>query len=326
MKVSVIIPIYNVEAFIARCVESLMVQTLNDVEYIFVNDATKDNSMTILRSIIMKYPQRENQIKLLNHSRNLGLPAARNTGLRAASGEYIFHCDSDDFVESNMLENMYNTAVLRNADIIWCDWYLSFGKNERYMKQPSYDSPKNALKGMLGGAMKFNVWNKLVKHSLYVDNNIKFPEGYGMGEDMTMMLLFACAKKVTYLPGAFYHYVKLNAEAFTQTYSERHFLSLKYNVECVENFIRAKFADELDMELAYLKLEVKFPFLIMDVDKKLYRRWQETYPEANKYILCNRYISTRSRFVQWCAWKKQFWIVRLYCQLIHRLIYGIIYR
>ena len=187
-KVSVIVPVFNVEKFIGRCVRSLMMQTLSDVEFIFVNDATPDTSMAVLESILAEYPDRASQVKILAHEQNLGLPAARNTGLDAAHGEYIFHCDSDDFVESDMLESMYSSAKDNDADIVWCDWYLSFGQNERYMKQPSYDTASDALKGMLGGAMKYNVWNKLIRRRLYVDNGIVFPSGYGMGEDMTMMM------------------------------------------------------------------------------------------------------------------------------------------
>lgn len=167
MKVSVIVPIYNVSRFISRCVLSLMNQTLEDVEYIFVDDATPDESIMILHDIINQYPAKRDNCIILHHEKNMGLPAARNTGLQVAKGEYIFHCDSDDFVEPEMLEKMYKTAKTHDADIVWCDWFLSFEKNERYMKQPEYTTSEDALKGMLSGAMKYNVWNKLVRHSLY---------------------------------------------------------------------------------------------------------------------------------------------------------------
>lgn len=95
-KVSVIVPIYNVSRFIKRCVESLFNQTLDDVEFIFVNDCTPDDSIDILKKVIADYPDRNTMI--INHEVNKGLPAARNTGLKAASGDYIFHCDSDDLL------------------------------------------------------------------------------------------------------------------------------------------------------------------------------------------------------------------------------------
>lgn len=325
IKVSVIVPIYKVEKFIERCVRSLLEQTLQEVEYIFVDDATPDKSIDILRTVMAEYPNRTGQIKVLVHEKNKGLPAARNTGLAVACGEYIFHCDSDDYVEVDMLEQLYGEVVKKNADIIWCDWFLTFEKNERYMKQPNYSDSQEALKAMLSGGMKYNVWNKLVKRSLYLDHQICFPNGYGMGEDMTMMMLFVHAKNVAYLSKAFYHYVKLNTGAFSQTYSDKHLVELQNNVNRIVSFMQENYGNALDKELAFFKLDVKFPFLISN-DTKKYALWKEWYTEANPYILQNKNISTRSRWLQWFAWKNQFWVVRLYHWLLMKIIYGIIYR
>lgn len=322
-NVSVIVPIYKVEDFIEKCVESLMNQTLSDVEYIFVDDASPDNSIPILKKCINKYPHRN--IKIAHHNQNLGLPAARNTGLALATGEYIFHCDSDDFVELDMLESMYRIAKNQNADIIWCDWYLSFKSNERYMIQPEYKTPCDALKGMLAGNMKYNVWNKLIKRTLYTDNHINFPAGYGMGEDMTVIMLFSYAKRVVYLPKAFYHYVKLNSGAFSQTYSSNHLIELKYNVQRIESFLQMKYGDSFKEYIAFFKLNVKYPFLISN-NQKWYDLWKLWYPEANPFIWKNRNISLRIRLVQWCACKEFYWLLKLYFVIIHKFIYGVIYK
>lgn len=324
-KVSVIIPIYKVEKFIGRCVKSLMEQTLQDVEYIFVDDASPDESIAVLRNVLADYPDRSNYVKILIHAENKGLPTARNTGLSVARGEYIFHCDSDDFVEPDMLEQLYHKAIEMDADIVWCDWYLTFENSERYMKQPVYGTPLEALKAMLGGAMKYNVWNKLIRRSLYVENKIEFPAGYGMGEDMTIMLLFAYAKKITYLPHAFYHYVKLNTNAFCQTYSERHLRELQHNVTTITHKLETLFGNTLEQEISFLKLEAKFPFLLSD-DRKKQKFWDEWYPEANGYILKNHNISVRSRFIQWCAWKHLGFIVCMYRWLLNKIVYGVIYK
>lgn len=322
---SVIIPVYNVERFIVRCATSLMEQSCQNVEYIFIDDATADNSIALLRNVIGRYPDRIKDVKIVSHATNLGLPAARNTGLGIATGEYVFHCDSDDFVDADMLSELYSVAKISNADIVWCDWFLSFKKNERYMKQPEYTEPIAALKAMLCGIMKFNVWNKLVRRNLYIENNICFPSGYGMGEDMTMLLLFAKACHVTYLPKAFYHYVQLNTNAFSKTYSERHLKELQANVIKVESELKLEFGDSLEEEIAFFKLNVKFPFLISD-DFGKYALWKSWYPEANKYIMKNKQLSLRSRCLQWLAMKNQFWAVSLYYKCVHRLIYGVIFR
>lgn len=324
-KISVITPVYNVEAFISRCIISLMKQTLDEIEYIFVDDASPDSSIGILQEILNRYPERNSHVRLIRHDKNLGLPAARNSGLEVASGDYIFHCDSDDFVEKDMLETMYKAAVMNNADIVYCDWYLSFKNNERYMKQPECSSSMEALKSMLRGIMKYNVWNKLVKRCLYKDNNIIFPAGYGMGEDLTMVRLVARAEKIVHIPEAFYHYVQSNTGAFSKTYSERHLLELRHNVSMLTDDLYKIYGSSIEREIAFLKLDVKYPFLISD-DPAKYALWQEWYPEANEYICQNRYVSPRRRYIQWLAWKKQFWAIRIYYRYVHHIIYGLIYR
>lgn len=325
MKVSVIIPIYGVERFIGHCVDSLMRQTMNDVEFIFVDDATKDNSIKILQNVVKRYPHRYNQIKLVRHSVNKGLPTSRNSGLAIAQGEYIFHCDGDDFADPDMLSDLYERAKKEDADIVWCDWFLTFDKKEHYMKQPQYNTATEALKAMLSGAMKYNVWNKLVRRSLYTDNQISFPDNNGMGEDMTIMMLFAVAKKITYLNRAYYHYVKTNNSSFCQTYSDKHLKELYHNVIRIENYISAHFSHSLDRELHFFKLEAKFPFLISDGRRGQYQLWKEWFPESNAYIMQNIWISRRSRVLQWCASKNLFGFVWLYYQVVMRFIYNLLY-
>lgn len=323
-SVSAIIPVYNVGKFIERCVRSLMEQTIDNVEYIFVDDASPDNSIQILQKVLADYPNRRDNVRILTHAENKGLPAARNTGLAVAQGKYIFHCDSDDFIEPDMLEQLYGKAIECDADIVWCDWYLTFENSERYMTQPAYDTPLEALKAMLSGVMKYNVWNKLVRRSIYVENKIEFPAGYGMGEDMTIMLLFAYAERISYLPHAFYHYVKLNTNAFSQTYSKRHLQELQHNVATITDKLETLFGNTLEQEISFLKLEAKFPFLFSN-DRKKRKLWQEWYPEANRFILQNHNISMRSRLMQWCAWKNLNFIVSIYRWLLNRIVYGIIY-
>lgn len=324
IKVSVIVPVYNVAGYISSCVESLMMQTLQEVEYLFVNDATPDASMEILQSVIDKFPQRRSYVRILTHEYNKGLPAARNTGLSVATGEYIYHCDSDDYMEIDMLEKLYDAAVECKADIVWCDYYVSEDGVGTYKRQPFYSSSWDALKAMLLGVMAYNVWNKLVKRSLYVDNALSFPESYGMGEDMTMIILFACASKVAYVPQAFYYYVQ-NLSSMTRKHSEKSLSELKYNVLRVEKFLIDKYGNKLVPEISYMKLVSKW-FLLIDGHKMRYRKWTECFPEANEYIWGNSNICCRIRFIEWCASKHLWGIVWLHYWIVIRLLYGILYR
>ena len=326
IKVSVIIPVYNVSTFVSCNVRSLLSQTLQEVEFIFVDDATPDNSIDVLYDNLENFPKRKDFVKVIHHKENKGLPAARNTGLALAHGEYIYHCDSDDWVEPEMLETMYNAAKAADADIVYCDFFLSFEKKERYMSNPPYDTAEDMLKkGFLGGNMKYNVWNKLVRRSLYVDNGILFPEGHSMGEDMTMIQLAAVADKVAYVPHAFYHYVKLNEGAFSNSYTQKKLDDIRFNVDRTVTFLQEKFGDSLDYEISLFKLSIKLPFL-MTGDKKMYKLWKEWYPEADKYANANPDYPKRTRLLQQMAARGQWWYVNLYFKVVYKFFYGIIYR
>ena len=324
-KVSVIIPFFGVERFISRCAHSLLTQSLQDVEYIFVDDASTDSSMNTLRTVIAKFPHKASQIKFLTHERNKGLPAARNTGLSIATGEYIFHCDSDDFVETDMLENLYNAAVQHNADAVWCDYYLSYENSERYMKQPCYETSVEALKGMLCGRMKYNVWNKLVRRKLYVTHQIQFPSGYAMGEDMTMMKLFSYAERVAYIPKAFYHYVQWNAGAMTREFTPQHLAALKHNTGDILSFMKSQYGNDWNQDIYSFCMLMKWPFLISN-KKSMYGLWKQWFPEANAYIWQDKQVSWRIRFIEWCASKGWFGIVWLHYWIVIRWLYSIIYK
>ena len=325
-KVSVIAPIYGVEKFIGKCVQSLMEQTLDSIEYIFVDDATPDKSVGILTAIVDKYPTRKCSVKIIKHTQNKGLPAARNTGLNEAKGEYIFHCDSDDFLEPSMLELLYGKAKADGCDYVWSDWYLTFESNSRHMRQPSASSPRNALEIALAGGMKYNVWNKLVKRALYEESGIRFPEGRSMGEDMTMIRLLAKAKNTGNVAQPLYHYIRTNSGAMTQEYSDIHLEQLRLNADETINYILNCISDEaIAREIDWFKLNTKLPFLFSGRDED-FKRWKEWYPEANRSIMSNRMQSLRTRMLQMSARYGITFVNKLYCKLVFNFIYGKIYK
>jgi len=321
MKVSVVVPIYKVERFVERCLRSLMEQTLQDVEFILVDDASPDRSMAVVERVLKGYPDRSGQVKVLRHEVNRGVSFARRTGLLQAEGDFIYHCDSDDFLELDALEKMFNAALIHRADIVYTDWYLTFRKKERLMKQPACDSPEQALKCLLHGSMKYNVWNKLVKKSLYSDYKISFPEGHSVGEDMTMIRLFLFAKSVIYLPVATYHYNQQNVNAYSvQKPSERVYSDIYYNALLVIGSLN-QIVSEYDINC--FKLNVKFPFLISpDIDS--YEKWQQWFPEANAAISTHD-VSWRMRMLERFAARRWYFLLKCYYYYVHRVMYGLIY-
>ena len=300
-----------------------MQQTLKDVEFLFIDDASPDDSRAILERVIAQYPDRN--VRIITHSVNKGLPAARNTGLEAASGDFIYHCDSDDWIEADLLERMYNTAISEDADYVYCDFFLSFGEKERYMKNPTYTEPEQMIKeGFMAGLMKYNVWNKLVRRELYTESGIRFPEGHGMGEDMTMILLAAKAHRVAHVSKALYHYVKLNTNAYSNTFSQKHIDDIFFNLNRTMIGLSEWDVPEKEKYLAFFKLNTKLPLLFSD-SRQQNRLWKEWFPEANPFICLNKYQPFRTRLVQWLASRNLFAVVSLYRFLINRVYYGIRY-
>lgn len=320
--VSVIIPVFRVAPFVERCVRSLMEQTFQDVEFIFVDDASTDGSMDIVRNVVAEY---ERDVKILVHDRNRGLPSARNTGLAAASGTFIYHCDSDDWLEKDMLEKMVASAVDNNSDFVYCDFYLSFTDKERYMVQPHYSDKFEALqKGLLTGNMKHNVWNKLIKRRLYIDNDIKSPEEHCKGgEDYMIVKLLRMAEGVSHVPEALYHYNRTNVNAITKKSSERHYEDIKANADDSISFLMEHPIPE-PIYLNYYKLDIKLP-LLMERNKEQFNRWKSWYPEANAFILRNPEVSTRTKVVEWLAKVGFYPIIWLYASMID-LFYQYLYR
>lgn len=323
MKISVIIPIYNVGQYIARCVESLMEQTLQEVEFIFVDDCATDNSMDILMRTLAKYPNRKKYVKILRHKENQGLPAARNTGLKSATGKYIFHCDSDDYMELDMLQKLFEFAEEQHADYIWSDYYILLNDGIHYKKQPEYLNVDQTVRGVLLGKMVYNVWNKLVRKDLYMKNNIFFPNGNAMGEDMTMIMLLACANKVAYLNYGGYHYITTNPEAMTKKFCNKKSLKeLLYNIKRTSDFVSKKFIDKYSYEINCFKLNIKWSILAFNNDIKSYKLWHDSFSEANIYIF-RQNVSLRVKLVEWCTSKELYWLVKLHYLLVIRFFYTI---
>lgn len=326
MKISVIIPMYGVENYIARCARSLFEQTFtSDVEFLFIDDASNDRSLEVLTSVIDEYSEKNLDVKIVCHEKNQGLPSARNTGLEHARGEYVMHVDGDDFLEKDALELLYNAILDNNADVAWCDYYIAFETNKRRLVQPHFDTPEDAVRGMLRGTMKYNVWNKLCRRSLYVENNITFPDGMSMGEDLTMIMVFLHAKGCAYVNKPLYNYVQ-NPNQMTAVYNDEKLEALRYNCNRVSQYIDQYFNHHgYRAEYSALKQLMKWPFLL-DGKYSSYQRWHEWFPESNAYIWQTKGVNTRIKFIEWCAAKHLLPIIWFHYIVVIRFYYGIVYR
>ena len=221
MKVTIGIPIYSVEKYIKRCARSLFSQTYNNIEYIFVDDCSPDKSIDILLSILKQYPNRKEQVRIIRHDHNRGLGAARNTAVENASGDFITWVDSDDWIDSTMIEKMVRKQQESNADIITVNTLLDWGTTQTLYRQPTgILNSKEWLLIFLKRERKTMIWSRLIRLSLYKDNNIKVLEGCNMSEDHQVIPRLAYyAKKMSLIEEPLYIYNKSNDCAYTATFS-----------------------------------------------------------------------------------------------------------
>lgn len=219
-KASLIIPVYNVEKYIHQCLDSAINQTLDDIQIVLVDDGSPDNCPEILD----KYASNDSRITVL-HKQNGGVSAARNDGIEKATGEYIFFCDSDDFLEANALELMYNKALETGADIVISDFrettglYKKMFSNEfttrdtdtlQVLQNSVFPKGRSRLKSreFQWGYCLGAPWHHLIRKTLIDKNQLKFdPYLRGMFDDGVFMLeVFQHAKCVSYISQVTYNY------------------------------------------------------------------------------------------------------------------------
>ena len=206
--VSIIIPVYGVSAFIEKCARSIFEQTYQNLDIIFVNDCTPDDSIVKLNKLILDYPSVEPKVKVISLQTNSGVAEARNIGLLEAKGQYIIQFDSDDYVHPQIIEKLVNKAIATDADITFCDYFFIINEKKKYIKvDPSTDS-KVCLSQLLTGVVHSSFCNKLIKKDIYIENHIFPIAGLNMREDMSVMFrVFYFVNKIEYVPEALYYYV-----------------------------------------------------------------------------------------------------------------------
>lgn len=305
-EVSVIVPVYNVELYIEACVRSLMEQTLADnIEYIFVNDYTPDESIQILHRVLQDYPARQDQVKIIEHTENKGSAVVRNTGLQNATGRYIIHCDSDDWVEKDIYEKLLRKAVQTDADVVVCDFYDEYTNHSIIRKQLFPEQNDVCVKKMLKGELHCGTWNKLIKRKLYEQANIRFPKGINMWEDVsTIIPLCFHANKIAYVPEALYHYVHYNMGSYTYSVSGTSLGNLIDSIDFLESFFQLQGCDSIFSEdLCYMKLTVKLN-LLLGSNGNQQKKWNSLYSSANRYIFTYSSMSWYWRIALWMASNK----------------------
>ena len=261
-KVSIIVPVYNVEKYLERCLNSLRNQTLSDIEIILVDDSSTDSSLDICKKMEME----DSRIKVI-HKENEGAGKARNAALAIANGEYIGFVDSDDFVELNMFETLYNKAIQYSSDLVmsgvlFVDGNMFSEKGESIRKtyfenDTQFDTKETLEKlrmGIVGSLPEdvddskygMSIWKNLFKLEIIKKNNIVFQsEREIYSEDALFMIDYiSCIKKATGISDAFYNYIR-NEESISKSYKKDRFeKSLVFVNEVEKRFKKDIKADE----------------------------------------------------------------------------------
>ncbi len=220
--ISIIVPVYNVENYLYRCLDSISAQTFTDFEVLLINDGSTDNSGIICE----EYAQKDKRFKVF-HKENGGVASARQLGIDKAIGEYSIHADGDDWMEKEMLSDMYKMITSQKADILITDFYVDSPAKKEVtyrLQKPSSLDHLTIIKEILSNHLFGSLWHKLIRHELYKLYEIKFCPNINYCEDVLVLAqLLRHPLSIAYHNKAYYHYCLDNTNSITRNYTKKTF-------------------------------------------------------------------------------------------------------
>lgn len=279
IKLSVIVPIYNVAQHLERCVVSLMEQTLSEgIEYIFVNDCSTDDSLKVLEATLARYPKRRLQIVIYSLPHNSGLGAARALGIQHARGEYITHCDSDDWVSSDAYQMIVDKIAVTQADIIVSDFIV-----ERIDSDTLITYPDMTISKRLECGLWWMQWSHTVKSSILRNYHLSTIEGINFWEDMDfLMRVYFFAQSISYIHSHLYHYNCSNSQSLTKASSGLSLLpSCQHVIAHLSEFYQGQ---QVAPPARLLALKLFARDLYLSQSPVDWSAWRALYPESWRYV------------------------------------------
>lgn len=303
-KLSVIIPVYGVEKYIERCARSLFEQTLDDIEYLFIDDCTPDKSVDVLKKVLEDYPQRQNQVVIHRMGQNSGQAAVRKWGMLNAKGDYVIHCDSDDWVDTDMYRQMYEKAISDNADLVLCGFVRSDGNRVFYEQDKAFIESKGdknqLISSLLMGRDLSSLCNKFVKSNLFHKEDFLYATN-NMWEDFVYSFqFFINAEKISVVENYLYYYYhnidSISGQVDPEKICKR-FEQIKNNVETLERLAKNYgLNEEYSQGFVAIKYKAKSEFLPIVGSFKYWKKWLKAFPEINNRLLFVNTISLRAKF------------------------------
>lgn len=286
--ISIIIPVYNVEKFIEHCAISLFEQTLNSIQYIFINDCTNDKSIDILQRVIENYPERRRWVKIIENDQNLGQAGSRKKGILEAKGEYIIHCDPDDWVDTSMYEKLYNKAKESDADIVWCNYVRVFSDGILQKCNLSNDNTSfDVLKSIFRMKRLSPLWNVIVKREIAQSDCIKWPT-WNNSEDMALISQYVCmSNKIAHINDHLYFY-RMVESSITHDESKalERIIGIAKSTQVQFECLRKYGFDDLIPDLYAYQFQIKTrSFSLIKNTLNAQKQWLNILPERNLFNL-----------------------------------------
>ena len=300
--ISIIVPIYNSECYLVKCIQSVLEQTYTNWELLLIDDGSTDSS----RVICDKYAEQDGRIKVF-HKENGGVSSARNYGLDNAKGQWITFIDADDSIEPSMLKEMLVKAIEDNADYVYCDILFDYGKYQNYHKAANFTNVHSTMiKNFIKNTWTV-IWNSLVKAEIYKKHNLRFSQEYTYCEDF----LFAVkamfyARKVAYTPKAYYHYNQLNPASCMQNLNPTKMLHEQAAyMDAIAFFKEQHVYETYAQEMGWRILKSKQEWIL---DSVTHREFTSLHPDSHRYIWSCPYINKKLKIMMWCLTHHLPWV------------------
>lgn len=313
MKVSVIVPVYNVEKYLRKCLDSLVNQTFKDYEVILVNDGSTDSSQSIIDEYSKQYPF----IKAFQKV-NGGMSSARNLGLSKATGEYIAFVDSDDYVEIFFLEKMYMKAINTQSDVVICDYYALNDNEKGYVKCHMNYSADEKIEYLLSPPM---VWSKLIKKEIM--DQIRFTEGI-FYEDLDICIrMLPYINKVSFVDEPLYdYYLQHSGSIMTQKAFNNHLLDIFSVLENSKKLLEVDYYREIEyIYITHLLRTATLRFLeypnTLEYLAKINNTMTKEFPNWRENLYYHK-SSNKVKLICFLAIHRKYFILRIIKKIVGR--------
>ena len=307
-KISVIVPVYNTEKYLHRCIDSVLAQTYKDFELLLIDDGSKDSS----GAICDEYAARDSRVKVF-HKEYGGVSSARNAGLAIASGDWIMHLDGDDWIAPDIQERLIRKGEDTGADIVMGDFLFAYSDRDILYSLPDWDNNKTASLNRYITSVWTCVWGGIHKRSLYEVYQLKSPQGVTYCEDFHLMArLCYHAKKVVNLHRPFYHYRQQEGSVMHNLNKKTEQNEQWVYQDIIRFFKEQGVYDDYRKSMCWRMLKATQELVL---EKSTWKEFQEMVPEKKHYIWDCPYINRKLKMNMWCLTHHLSWISLLILNL-----------